>query len=89
MLVWLSMTPLGRPVVPEEYMTRQVSSGVTSSARPTGSEAANHASYSSSTPSGVTSMIFSTAVSRSRIFSIVGISSRPTKRTFAPESLTA
>ena len=33
MLAWDSITPLGRPVVPEEYMTRQTSSGETSSGR--------------------------------------------------------
>ena len=63
---------------------------MTSSGRETGDEAASHASYSSpSAPSGVTSMTFSTLVSRSRIFSIVGISSEPTNSTFAPLSLTA
>ena len=33
MLAWVSITPLGRPVVPEEYITRQTSSGETSSGR--------------------------------------------------------
>ena len=47
MLAWLSMMPLGRPVVPEEYITRHTSSGETSAGRDTGSEAASHASYSS------------------------------------------
>ena len=90
MLAWVSMMPLGRPVVPEEYMTRQTSSGDTSSGRDTGSDAASHASYSSpSSPWGVTSMIFSTRVSRSRSFSTSGISSLPTTSTRAPESLTA
>src|SRR3954454_19456848 len=59
MLAWLSITPLGRPVVPEEYMTRHTSSGETSSERVTGGDAASHASYSSpSSPVGVTSMTF-------------------------------
>src|SRR3954465_739606 len=57
MLGWGSITPLGRPVVPEEYMTRHTSSGETSSGRDTRGDAASHASYSSpSPPSGVTSM---------------------------------
>ena len=61
MLVCVSMMPLGRPVVPEEYITRHGSSGLASSARGFGSWAARNASYSSpSAPSGVTSMIFST-----------------------------
>ena len=90
MLAWLSMMPLGRPVVPEEYITRHTSSGETSAGRETGSEAASQASYSSpSAPSGVTSMIFSTPVSRSRIDATTGISSLPTTSTRAPESLTA
>jgi hypothetical protein len=90
MLAWDSITPLGRPVVPEEYITRQTSSGDTSPGRVTRSEACSHASYSSpSAPSGVTSMTFSTLVSLSRILSIVGISSVPTTSTLAPESLTA
>ncbi len=90
MLVWVSMTPLGWPVVPEEYITRQTSSGSTSPGATTGSEAASQASYSSpSPPSGVTSMTFSTAGSRSRIFSTSGISSLPTNSTLAPQSLTA
>ena len=37
MFRWLRATPLGRPVVPEEYMIRQVSSGSTSAPRPIGS----------------------------------------------------
>ena len=62
MLACESVTPLGRPVVPEEYITRQMSSGVTSGSRPTGSAPASSASYSSpSPPSGVTSMTCSTA----------------------------
>ena len=90
MLAWVSITPLGRPVVPEEYITRQTSSGETSSGRVTRSEAWSHASYSSpSAPSGVTSMTFSTWVRFSRILLIVGISSEPTTSTLAPESLTA
>ena len=44
MLWWLSITPFGRPVVPEEYMTRHTSSGVTSSGRPVGCEAFSQAS---------------------------------------------
>ena len=90
MLVCVSITPLGRPVVPEEYITRQTSSGSTSAGRDTGSEAASQASYSSpAPPSGVTSMTFSTAGSRSRILSTSGISSLPTTSTRAPLSLTA
>ena len=90
MLAWVSMTPLGRPVVPEEYITRQTSSGSTSAGAVDGSEAASQASYSSpSPPSGVTSMILLDAVSRSRIFSTSGISSVPTTSTLAPLSLTA
>ncbi len=87
-LAWVICTPLGRPVVPEEYMMIATSSGVTSSSRPTGSDAASSASYSSpSPPSGVSRMISSTAVSRSRILSIVGAKSRPTIISLAPESL--
>ena len=90
MLAWVRVTPLGRPVVPEEYITRQTSSGVTSGSRPAGSASARSASYSSpSPPSGVTSMMCSTLVSRSRILPISGISSEPTSSSFAPESLTA
>ena len=44
MFAWVSATPLGRPVVPEEYITRQTSSGCTSGSRPIGSAAANKAS---------------------------------------------
>ena len=44
MLVWVSITPLGRPVVPEEYITRQTSSGLTSAPRGRGSDAASQAS---------------------------------------------
>ena len=90
MLAWVSAMPLGRPVVPEEYITRHTSSGSTSGSRPTGSDSASSASYSSpAPPSGVTSMIFSTLLSLSRILSMRGISSDPTSSTFAPESLTA
>ena len=94
--VWLTMfdcvsaTPFGRPVVPEEYITRHTSPGSTSGSRPTGSEAASNASYSSpSPPSGVSSTIFSTPVSLSSILRISGISSEPTSSTLAPESFTA
>jgi hypothetical protein len=90
MLVWVSITPFGRPVVPEEYMTRQTSSGDTSSGRWAGVEDASQASYASpSAPSGVTSMTVSTLRSCSRILLTVGISSLPTKSTVAPQSLTA
>ena len=82
-----SITPLGRPVVPEEYITRQTSSGSTASARPVGVAAASRASYSSpSAPSGVTSTMCSSE-RRSRIFSIAGRSSAPTTSTLAPQSL--
>ncbi len=37
MFAWVSATPLGRPVVPELYITRQTSSGSTSGSRPVGS----------------------------------------------------
>ena len=87
-LACVSATPLGRPVVPEEYITMQTSSGSTSAARPVGVAAANRASYSSpSAPSGVTSMTRATLGSLSRILSISGRSSDPTISTLAPESL--
>ena len=90
MLAWVSMTPLGRPVVPEEYMTRQTSSDVVSSGRSSGSDAASQASYSSpSAPSGVTVIRCSTFVRLPRIGSTVAISSTPTNSTVAPQSLTA
>ena len=57
MLACVSATPLGRPVVPDEYMMMQTSSGSTSAERSTGVAPASSASYSSpSPPSGVTSM---------------------------------
>ena len=90
MLAWVSMTPLGRPVVPEEYITRHTSSGCTSWSRSRGSAPASRASYASpSAPSGVSSTTCSTAVSRSSSLRMSGISSEPTSSTFAPESFTA
>ena len=88
MFACVSATPLGRPVVPLEYITMHTSSGSTSAARPVGVAAASRASYSSpSAPSGVTSMTRWTLVSLSRILSISGRSSVPTISTLAPESL--
>ncbi len=77
MLACVSSTPLGRPVVPDEYMMMATSSGSTSSARPVGVAAASIASYSSpSPPSGVTVMTCSTLVSLSRILSIAWLEFR-------------
>ena len=88
MLACVSSTPLGRPVVPDEYMMIATSSGSTSSPRPVGVAAASIASYSSpSSPSGVTSMTCSTLVSLSRILSTFSRNSLPTISTLAPESL--
>ena len=44
MLACERVTPLGRPVVPEEYITRQTSVGSTSGSRPCGSASASSAS---------------------------------------------
>ena len=85
---WLNRTPLGFPVVPEEYMITQTSSGLTSSPRPRGVAAASICSYSSpAPPCGVTSMTCSTPGSWSRILSIPSLSSAPTINSLAPESL--
>ena len=86
MLAWVSSTPFGRPVVPEEYMMIATSPGSTSSLRSVGVAAASIASYSSS-PSGVTETMCSTWTSLSRILSIAGANSVPTMSTLAPESL--
>ena len=84
----VNVTPLGWPVVPDEYMISAASSGVTSGWRPIGVAAASIASYSSSgPPSGVTSMTCSTWVSWPRIFSMPGMSSAPTTSSLAPQSL--
>ena len=91
MLACESITPLGWPVVPEEYMTSTTSSGVTVGRRGrSGVAAASSASYSSpGAPSGVTSTTRSTRGSRSRSFSTSGISSLPTSSIREPASLTA
>ena len=90
MLVCVSITPLGRPVVPEEYITRQTSSGSTSSGRDD--------RLGGGQPGLVLVAVAavrghlddrSTAGSRSRILSTSGISSVPTNSTLAPLSLTA
>ena len=87
-LAWVNATPLGLPVVPDEYMMMPTSPGSTSAERSTGVAAASIASYSSpSAPSGVTSMTCSTLGSRSRILSTEPLSSLPTINTLAPESL--
>ena len=87
-LAWVSLMPLGLPVVPEEYMITHTSCGVTSAPRPRGVAAASMASYSSpAPPSGVTSMTCSTPGMRSRILSMPSLSSAPTISSLAPESL--
>ncbi len=86
MLACVSSTPLGRPVVPEEYMMIATSPGSTSSERCTGVELSRIFSYSSS-PSGVTAMTCSMWASLSRIRSIELMNSAPAMSTFAPESL--
>ena len=80
---------LGKPVVPEEYMMTQTSSGLTSAPRARGAADATMASYSSpSVPSGVTTMTCSTWVNRPRILSTDSFNSAPTMISFAPQSLT-
>ena len=83
---WVSSTPLGRPVVPDEYMMMHTSSGSTSAERSTGDAAASSASYSSS-PSGLTVITVSTWVSLSRILAMPSANSSPTMISLAPESL--
>ena len=87
-LACVSSTPLGRPVVPDEYMMMQTSSDSTSAGRSTGVADASSASYSSpSPPSGVTSMTCAMFVRSPRILSIIGLNSAPTNSTLASESL--
>ena len=90
MLVWVSITPLGRPVVPEEYITRQTSSGRRRPGATPARSAASQASYSSPSPAVRRHLDDPLdAGSRSRILSTSGISSLPTNSTRAPQSLTA
>ena len=44
-LRWVSMAPLGKPVVPEVYSCRKQSSGPARCSGSTGSASASHASY--------------------------------------------
>src|SRR4051794_6980753 len=78
------MTPLGSPVVPELYMTRQTSSSPTSPDGDTGEPAASQASYSSS-PEEPTTITVDTA-GRSSSPAVLAKSS-PTKSTLAPQSV--
>ncbi len=48
-LPWVSMAPLGRPVVPEVYMMMQVSSAVTGSSIGSSEAASVNSSYSGPT----------------------------------------
>ena len=58
---WVIITPLGRPVVPDEYITSTTSSGVTAGSRSICSACPKACSYSSpSAPSGVTSQMVCT-----------------------------
>jgi hypothetical protein len=80
-----SITPFGRPVVPELYITSHRSSTVRSAAPPAGRAAARNASYASSgPPTTITSV---TRGSRSRMAATAGSNSAPANSTVAPESL--
>jgi hypothetical protein len=80
-----SITPFGRPVVPELYITSHRSSPVTSGLRSAGRAPARNDSYVSSwPPTTITSV---TRGSLSLMACTAGSNSAPANSTLAPESL--
>ena len=91
MLAWVSITPLGRPVVPEEYITRQTSSGLdlgVATERLGGGEQ-RLVLVALGAVGGDLDDVLDVGAAGPGSCSTSGISSEPTSSTLAPESLTA